>query len=122
MRIGEMTERIVPRKEVKKDYLDHVLISDHPIIEDKNGIFRYKAKPMMIWLCDQIDLNVMWRQFQYGTFSRDEFMQFYRDIGYSLCGFEEVWGGAMDNILGIKRDYETGKEISRKSKKKEKKE
>ena len=42
-----------------------------------------------------------------------DFVQFYMDIGYSLSGFEEVWGDYMDQALGIVRDVETGEEVSR---------
>jgi hypothetical protein len=109
-----MKEKIIPYSKVPEQYKDHLLLSRHPIIRDEEGIYRYKKSSMMRWLCDHINLNIMWKEYEYGVFTREEFMQFYRDIGYSLCCFEEVWGNEMDKILGIKRDPETGEEISRK--------
>lgn len=58
---------------------------------DPDGVERYKEKPLMRWLCDRIGLNDIWLAFRRGDFSRDELKQFYRDIGYSLAGFDEVW-------------------------------
>ena len=75
-----------------------VSLSNHPIITDPDGTLRYEAKPLMRWLCDQTDLNTMWRAYDLNRFSRQEFMQFYRDIGYTLVGFEEIWGEAMNEM------------------------
>ncbi len=73
-------------------------LGGHPIVRDADGTLRFKANPLVRWLCDQIDLNKMWLAFGQGAFSETAFMQFYRDIGYSLGGFEEVWGETLDKI------------------------
>lgn len=56
-----------------------------------DGILRYKKKPIMRWLSDHIDLNAMWMAYYEGEFTKKEFKQFYRNMGYSVSGFEEVW-------------------------------
>ena len=76
-------------------------LTDHPVVMDKHGVLRYKASPIHGWLCDHIDLNEMSVAYQQGAFGRDEFMQFYRDIGYSLGGFEEIWGEELDEMEGV---------------------
>lgn len=68
-------------------------LSTHPIIRDKNGVIRYQANRLVKWLFDSgnLDLNAMRVAYIYGAFSKEEYMQFYRDLGYSLSGFEEVF-------------------------------
>ena len=73
-------------------------LTEHPVIRDDQGVLRYQASRIHRWLCDHIDLNEMAVAYQHGAFSRDEFMQFYRDIGYSLSGFEEVWAEVLDML------------------------
>ena len=60
---------------------------------DADGTHRFVKKPIMSYLCDKINLNLMWIDFQREncSFSVEEFQQFYRDIGYSLCGYWEIW-------------------------------
>lgn len=73
-------------------------LSDHPVIIDSEGVLRYKAKPLTRWLSNQINLNTMWGAYNENYFSRQEFMQFYREIGYTLVGFEEIWGDVLDEM------------------------
>jgi len=72
-------------------------LSLNPVYLD-DGILRYEAKTIARWIGDHVDLNEMWTAYRNGAFSRDEFMQFYRDIGYSLGGFEEVWGEELEGM------------------------
>lgn len=60
---------------------------------DEHGVLRYKKNKLICWLYDtlQIDMNVLWIAYQEGLFSREEFQQFYRDIGYSVDGYRDVW-------------------------------
>lgn len=37
------------------------------------------------------DINTLWGEYYGGKFTMDEMMQFYREIGYSLCGYVDVW-------------------------------
>lgn len=57
---------------------------------DYRGVIRYKTKPIMRWLADNIDLGKMWIAYHEGKFTKKEFKQFYRDIGYSESGYKEI--------------------------------
>ena len=62
-----------------------------------NKVYRFKAKPLMRWLADHVDLNALCVAAQTdGGFSMAEYMQFYQDIGYSLSGFVEVFADHME--------------------------
>ncbi len=72
----------------------------HPMVESiENGkpVWRFEEKRIMKWLQRHIDLNDMRIAFLDGVFSKDDYKQFYRDIGYSLCGFEEVFSQLEQN-------------------------
>jgi len=70
-------------------------LTSHQIVE-VDGVLRYKASPLARWIWGRIDLNDMARAYNQGEFSLGEYMQFYRDIGYPLCGFEEIFGEVLD--------------------------
>lgn len=69
-------------------------LTSHPIIEDTNGTYRFEQRDFNHFH----DINTMSVKYQRGHLDRDEFMQFYRDIGYSLGGFWEIWGTELDII------------------------
>lgn len=101
MEIVKLIPRIetpVSREEIPETVRFSALLTDHPIIRDEAGVLRYKRNPLVCWLQEHIDLNEMWKAYGQGTWSREAFMQFYRDIGYSLSGFEEVWGEELDAL------------------------
>ena len=62
-------------------------------IFDKKGVQRFPKSKLITHLVDssQVDLNRLSRDFQEGKFSKREYMQFYRDIGYSVCGYMDVF-------------------------------
>lgn len=61
-------------------------------------MLRYQLNRLVDWLATHININEMWLLYQRGAWDRETFMQFYRDIGYSLAGFEDVWGEALDEM------------------------
>ncbi len=73
-------------------------MADNPETEVVNGVKRYKKKPLMRWLGDVVNLNDMWIAFYQGAFPESDFRQFYRDMGYSLDGFEDVWDTAEEGV------------------------
>ena len=97
-KIHKRIETPVSREEIPETVRFSATLTDHPIIQDEQGVLRYKQNPLVCWLSGHIDLNEMWRSYGQGTWSREAFMQFYRDIGYSLSGFEEVWGDELDAL------------------------
>jgi hypothetical protein len=95
--------REVDKSEVPSCYYGQTLISDHPVVVHDNpddGRLFYKANTVMKWLRIQhkIDLNALWEAFHAGFVKEADLMQFYRDIGYSLGGFDELFGEAIDRL------------------------
>ncbi len=74
---------------------------------DEQGVQRFPVNSLYSHLVDtkQIDINRLSIDYQNGRFSRDEYMKFYRGIGYSVCGFSEVFGDAeIENPLWDKEE------------------
>ena len=65
---------------------------DHPVVLDSHGVLRYEANTATRWACDHSDLNELWMAFYRGEIALWDLVEFYRDIGYSLQGFDEIWG------------------------------
>lgn len=75
-------------------------ITTHPIIQDKDGVFRYQSNRLVRWLfgTGNLDLNAMRVAYFHSAFSKEEYMQFYRDLGYSLSGFDEVFSEELSEM------------------------
>lgn len=93
-----MPERDVDHADVPEFYQFQLSLTDHPVICDEAGVYRYKVNKLARWLADKVGLNDMWVAYFGGRFTQEEFMQFYRDIGYSLGGFEEIWAETLDKM------------------------
>lgn len=67
------------------------------IIDDK-GVRRFPANSLYRHLVNikQVDLNRLCLDYQKGKFTKEEYMDFYRGIGYSVCGFAEIFGDDVD--------------------------
>lgn len=64
---------------------------------DDHGTQRFIQNDVIDWLIrsGQIDLNKLWVDYYTNTdctISREALMEFYQAIGYSVCGFDEVFG------------------------------
>lgn len=102
--------RIVPKDDVT--LLEHYgdLITIQPasvmIIEDERGVYRFAQNQLYCWLLEngEVDLNSMCIAYQMGHFTLEEYMEFYRGIGYSLSGFEEIFG----DVLWPEKEGEQG--------------
>jgi hypothetical protein len=81
-------------------------LSDHPIVSDKNGVLRYQKNGVIDHLIALMhakklggyDLCALSADFQEGKFSLEDYMDFYRMMGYSLGGFEEVFSEQLDEM------------------------
>ena len=112
-------ERVVPKKEVAVYHSDMLLflealrILDFVVIEDQNGTHRFRENQLTCLLREacksQYDMNAL-AVMAGRNFRLREWVKFYMDIGYSLGGFEEIFGESMDSVLGILRDPNTGDE------------
>lgn len=91
----ELTEdqKLRSDPKIQADYGDLLdMFPEHPISR-YNGVIRWKPDPLMRWIRDRGDLmNDMAAAYQRGLFPLENYAKFYRDIGYSLCGYIEVMG------------------------------
>lgn len=92
-------------KEVKITDLPECLryaasLTSHPIVEDEEAVYRYKPNGVIVWLFNQglIEMNKIWSAHVNGAFSIEDLMQFYRELGYSLGGFEEIFSEQLDEM------------------------
>ena len=97
-----MIKRIIPVEEVasKPHYADIAeAFPNATYIEDEHGTWRFKRDTLVDWLLEtkQVDLNRMAIDFENGSFSGDDYMQFYQGIGYSLSGFCECFPDSIND-------------------------
>lgn len=73
----------------------HVLAGDSIII-DPHGVIRFKPERLGQWIADTISLNRMVMECRS---ARDGALRqrIYKDMGYSLCGYLEVFGTSDDD-------------------------
>ena len=73
-----------------------ILVNGEPVetVIDNHGTQRFIENEAVAWLLDtgQIDLNRMFLAFHRGHFSLEAYMEFYMSLGYTVCGFEEIFG------------------------------
>lgn len=69
-------------------------LSDHPVVIDDKGTIRFRETKNFF----DYDLNQMSVDYQQGRITREDYMQFNRDIGYSLSGYWEILGDELDMI------------------------
>lgn len=88
--------RDVKREVVKVKHVATVAGREFPLVEDDHGTLRFPENPIINDLLDApgsgLDMNEIWRR----GYDREHLMAFYRDIGYSLFGFWEVFGWDMN--------------------------
>ena len=80
-------------KEAK--YGDEIIVKvggkEYKTIVDEEGVQRFPENKLLCYMSDEmIDLNKLAIAFQRGTFTQDEYLQFYMGIGYSVCGLSEL--------------------------------
>lgn len=88
----------VERSEIPDYYAKQLSLTDHTVVCVEGRLF-YKGNELICWLRKQVNLSDMWDVYEIGGFSQEEFMQFYRNIGYSLDGFDEIWGDVIDEVV-----------------------
>lgn len=74
----------------------NILVNGEPVttIIDDNGTQRFIENGVVRWLVDAnvISLNDMCLAYHKDQFNLDDYMEFYMSLGYSVCGFEEIFG------------------------------
>ena len=101
--IGSLTSKstdkqIRANKQVRKDYGDLLdMYPDHPVeiadFHDTRRVVRWKANSVVRVMIDKyVNLNDLWVDFQIGKMPVEDMATVYRMMGYSLCGFVEIFG------------------------------
>ena len=72
---------------------------DHKIIEDEHGTLRWQAQPTVREILDRVNFNDVWVLFHYMSLTKnhEEVRKLYRDMGYSLSGYWEIFYWEMNN-------------------------
>lgn len=92
-------ETIISREELMdvddyKEIFDIEFHHNHEIIRDQNGTVRWKADPFIEgMITNTVNLNDLWYIFhKMGlTKNSEEVRKLYRDMGYSLSGYWEIF-------------------------------
>ena len=87
------------------DFVDLAIETKHRFWLDEGGVLRWKPDPLVLKLFDTFvgdvnlrsrhgGLNTMWSRMldrSPGALTEREMRRLYRCIGYSLCGYADVW-------------------------------
>ena len=87
--------------QIQKDYGDVLSLYLHHPVTMRDGVLRWEAGKLAVWIADRIDLNELAVAYQSGRYgiSLKEYTKFYREMGYSLSGFIEIFGHEL-NLYG----------------------
>ncbi|MEE8494586.1 MAG: hypothetical protein V3S25_11125 [Nitrospirales bacterium] len=89
----DMTEKIVALYEGDEIV---ILVGGHPVLTviDEHGVQRFVPNSAIDHLFREgrLDMHQLTIDFYKGSFHRDGFIDLYMDLGYSVGGFNEVWG------------------------------
>ena len=71
----------------------------HRVIEDEHGTLRWEADPVVRKTLDRVNLNDLWMLFmKMGlTKNSEPVRKLYRDMGYSLSGYWEIFYWEVNN-------------------------
>ena len=60
----------------------------------KNGERRFKRNRIVRMLLDgiQMDMNKIWQLYESNIFTKEEIQEFYQIIGYSIQGYNDIFG------------------------------
>lgn len=72
---------------------------DHPVVKDEMGTLRWQEDPTVRDIINRTNLNDIWMLFHHMglTKNSEEVRKLYRDMGYSLSGYWEVFYWEMNN-------------------------
>jgi hypothetical protein len=73
-----------------------ILVNGEPVdtVVDDRGTQRFIENEVTVWLFEtgQLDLAALYYAFSQGVISLESYMEFYMSLGYTLGGFEEIFG------------------------------
>lgn len=88
---------IIPRNEIKaetyREILDVETHHNHPIIKDEHGTLRWQKNPDVDNIVNKLDFNALIMFFHMMDMGKNSelYRKMYRDIGYSLSGYWEIF-------------------------------
>lgn len=102
--------------EIYREILDVETHHNHEIIEDENGTLRWKESPTVEYYLERISLNDLCPLLDtlgYGKNS-EVYRKLYRDMGYSLFGYWEIfyWDANNENASKYRIPYDSCDTIS----------
>lgn len=79
--------------------LDKESHHNHPIVMDDRGIIRWEENKLVRELADIVGLNYIVEQFYEKGYTRnnEKYREFYRNLGYSLNGYWEIFYWELNN-------------------------
>ena len=87
-----MTYKDLTVKE-RADYFDLDIESKNaPLERDAEGVLRFVPSRPIQFAASRISLNDMWLEAGRNRWPDADMRRFYRGMGYSLCGFSEIFG------------------------------
>lgn len=94
----EPTEVPVPKDDplLVREYAKLMSMLPNCQVVKDGSVYRFKRNRLYRWLSDRIDLNELWISYYNKEVRLKEIVAFYQGMGYSLSGFEEVFGGLVD--------------------------
>lgn len=78
-------------KKTREDYEDLDEISKSYPLEWDGNVIRFKANRAVKYAVDHINLNDLFKEARRNDWPEEELKMFYRMMGYSLCGFMDVF-------------------------------
>lgn len=96
-------DKIINRQDITEDVyreiLDCEIHHDHTIIETSMGTLRWEENPSVRRLVDKCGLNELVELFYHLGYNKNSeiFRKMYRDMGYSLYGYWEIFYWEMNN-------------------------
>lgn len=75
-------------------------LTKYPLIKDAASVVRFRAQPVVRWLLGRAESGVKtdMNDICLAGFEQEDLMEFYRLIGYSIAGFEEVFCEELDKL------------------------
>ncbi len=79
-----------------EDRIVTVLVNGEPVetYVDEHGVQRFVPNGVITYLFenDQLDMNEIFKAFTKDEFTLEAYQEFYQGMGFSLSGFEEIFG------------------------------
>lgn len=113
--------KIVPRDKIKEEHyrliLDTETHHDHEIIKDEDGTLRWKPNLDVCKIKERLSMNDIVPLFYHLGYGKNSeiYRKLYRDIGYSLFGYWEIFYWEMNNQEADEYKPNSGKIKSKKA-------